>query len=262
MTASYAEIAVRRKPWPFSSMPSAPNPPTVEENVPWTNSSSRTGRSVGRSSSSRRLELAPLLHVGVGQVDEAGPDVRPPSSRWPSRGLPARRSGTPALAPRPATRSPSMPLVRRPRRPAGLAAARGPRLHGDLEPRGPGLGVERPGALGRVHRQVPGVDPVALEQHDRVLAGRYVDLELHVPGPVARRLPSMSLVARGVRSTRSTCVETCVLERRDERVLAGHGTPSGPPGRSRVRVFEAGSASYDEGVVTRSVPPAKVDAMT
>ena len=38
--------------------------------------------------------------------------------------------------------------------------------------------------------------------------------------------------------------------------------PSGPLGRSRVLVLEAGSASYDEGVVTRSVPPAKLDAMT
>ena len=56
-------------------MPSAPNPPTVEENVPWTSSSSRTGRSVGRSSSSRVSSSRHSFTSAPAQVDEAGADV-------------------------------------------------------------------------------------------------------------------------------------------------------------------------------------------
>ena len=62
--------------------------------------------------------------------------------------------------------------------------ARSLRLDGDLE--GQGAGLERPCPPGGAHGQVPRVDPVALEQHHRVVAGRDVDVDTDRAAAVGR----------------------------------------------------------------------------
>ena len=191
--------------------------------MPWTNSSSRTGRSVGRLELVEGLELPPLLHVGVGQVDEAGADVvlhlldglleerrRDEAEHQRLRCALHEVAEEAPGAPVPGVR---LGLRRRVGRGWTSISNRAVR----------GFGVERLGALGRVHRQVPRVDAVVLEQHDRVLAGRYVDLQLHLARPVVGRLPVEVLGAARRQVDPLDQVETRVLERRDERVLAGRG---------------------------------------
>ena len=201
MTASYAAMAVRRKPLPFSSTASAPKPPTVEENVPWTKSSTRTGRSVGRCELVEGLEAPPRRDLRVGQVDQPRLDVllhlldglleqrrrREAEDQCLRRARGRRRRA----GPRRAVVGASARLAGRGWTSISKRAVRGP-------------GVERLGALRRVHRQVPGVDAVALEQHDGVLAGGHVDLEPHLAGAVADRPVEVLGCARGARSTRST----------------------------------------------------------
>ena len=185
-------------------------------------------RSIGRQLElAEVLELAPLLHIGIGKVEEARADVvlHLLDGLLEDRGRDeAEHQCLRSALHQIAEQAPGAPV---PRGLGGLAPASWSWLHGDLEPRRPGLLVEGLGALGRVHRQVPGVDAVVLEQHDRVLTGRYVDLQLHVPGLVGGRLPVdvLGLARRQVDPL--DLVETCVLERRDEGVLSCLRTASG-----------------------------------
>ena len=181
------------------------------------------------------LELAPLLHVDAAQVDEARTEVvlhlvdglLEDRRRHEAEHQRLRRALREI-----AEQAPGAPLLRV--------------LDGDLEPRGAGLLVEGPRAHGRVHRQVPGVDAVALEEDHRVLTGRYVDLQLHLRLVVGRLLvEALGLARRQVDPL--DLRETCVLERRDERVLAGLMTAFGaarqvtcPGPRGRLRVVRRG----------------------
>ena len=89
-----------------------------------------------------RLQRSPLLHVGVGQVEEAGTDVLLhllDGLLEDCRGDEAEHQGLRRALYEVAEDALGAPV---PGVLRGLAAAGGPRLHGDLEPRGPGLRVE------------------------------------------------------------------------------------------------------------------------
>ena len=89
-----------------------------------------------------RLQLSPLLHVGVGQVEEAGADVLLhllDGLLEDCRGDEAEHQGLRGALHEVAEDALGAPV---PASLRGLATAGGPRLHGDLEPRGPGFVVE------------------------------------------------------------------------------------------------------------------------
>ena len=200
------------------------------------------------------LEALPGRDLGVGQVDQPRRDVRlhlldglleqgrrhEPEDQRLRGALDECRAGRGRGGPWPAARAPAR---------SGL--------HVDLEVSGLRARARAPWCAGRVDGEVPGVDAVALEQHDRVLVRRARRRSsFTVPGGCA--LGVRSLVRRGVRSTLSTRREVALLERRDEHVRA-HGLGQRRPGSGRRlgRRMARALASYDAGVVTRTVPSAK-----
>ena len=179
-----------------------------------------------------RLEAPPLRHVGVGEVDQARRTCSSIFSMAFSSSAGATKRNTSACA-APCTTSPRRPLVRRVaggcvglRRRPWAAAGRRSR---SVPCAGRRRGLRTPG---RVHRQVPGVDPVALEQHDGVLTGGYVDLELHVPGRLLAGFRRGPWCARGVRSTRSTRSRSLSSSAATIASLLATARPSGPLGKS------------------------------
>ena len=262
------DCVVRRDRGAQEALPVLVDAERAERLRPWrrtcrgrTAAAGRVGRSAGgaRRASRARATASRRRRPGGGGRGGRGP----PSSRWPSRGSPGRRSGTPGLAPRPARGRRGCPWCACPRVLRGLAAAGGPRLHGDLEPRGPGL-------RGRgTWCARPGSPAGARSRRRRARAARpRPHREVRRP-PAARSRPGCSPASRRCPWSREASGRPARPGRdprprapRRSRPCRPTARPSGPLGRSRVRVLEAGSASYDEGVVTRSVPPAKVDAMT
>jgi hypothetical protein len=174
------------------------------------------------------LEAPPRGDLRVGEVHQAWSDVR---LHLLDGRLQQGRSGEPedeglgcALR-EVAEESPRAGVLRQ------VRADRRFGLDVDLEPGCPRARAQRPRPLRRVHRQVPRVDAVPLEQHDRVLLGRHVDLEVDLAGRVsdgcvqapARAGHQVDLLHEG---------EVAVLERTDERVLAHVGGVAGFSGES------------------------------
>ena len=110
----------------------------------------------------------------------------------------------------------------------------------------------------RVDREVPGVDPVALEQHDRVLARRHVDVDLHRALAVGHGLVEVLGLARGQVDPVDEA-HLALLECADQGVGGDGVLTCAQISLSRGRPDCC--TAYDVGAVTRTVPFPKLDGM-
>ena len=221
----------------------------------------------GQAHLRQRLDALPSLDVGVGEVHQARTDVvlhrvdrllhqhrrHEPEHQRLRRPL----HEAPEESPRPVLLGPT------PTRPGAACCVlgRGCGLHRDLEPGRARSGLQRPGPLGAVDRQVPGVDTVALHQHHRVLPRRHVHLELHGPALRGRLVAELLGPPRGQVDALDE-LELALGECPDQHVAArARRTGKGTPARGGRRVV--GRRSRDAERASRkggrhaSLPPGR-----